>query len=66
MNRPTKSGWYWFRWNDHEPEAVLYTDSVHHEGGYFYRAGFDTREYLCDWLDPEIKMKWGKLEVPND
>lgn len=66
MNLPTKTGWYWFRFNHHEPEAVYYTESVHREGGYFLRVGSDAREYLSDWTDPEIEMHWKKLEVPND
>jgi len=66
VNRPTRSGWYWLTWNQHEPEAVHYTESTHQDGGYFYRAGFDGREYLSDWIDPEIVMDWKKLETQND
>lgn len=66
MNLPTESGWYWFSWNEHIPEAVLWIAPSENEEGYFLSVGIGYRHPLSDWIDPEVQMLWRKLEVPND
>jgi len=62
MNLPTDEGYYWFWFNDWPAEPVHFDPKTR----MLCSIGRSIPETLDDLIDPEIKLRFEKLELPDD